>query len=854
MSRVVRIRKPTRTCFVPDCTNSLVSTPHKRFFAVPRDLEIRRRWARAARRSDAADLTSRGRWHCCEDHFKEEDYSNLMMIQLMGLTQRLNLKKGAIPSKFECQDSQLQQQHLPLRKQQIPLVEHAVEDHIIKADSPTASTQASNEGAVPMAWDIKGSDRHADFSDEHTDNNEPADADMDDTVSFSAEGHPRLKTEYCESVSQERFEDMPDFVLPDDPLAIKSEPADPLATDWPDRDVASVSETAEEPANMKCEWPEPSISVKIEPSEDEDSCAEGGLTSDRDPLVHAKSEQAPLVDTVKHEPACVAEGKTFVCMWDKTSVIRSGHPCPQCSNQSERGPFTCGECGRVFQRRVCRDVHALIHPGKPSETVCGQTFSRGIHRVKHVRAHMAARAASCEMCRTDTGTGADYSHQCECCEESLNILRGPIEGAPALPDPSMRSLSIKDMGDEDSLRCPIPKRAAGVYGASHACNICGMKHFDRKPLAAHIRRHYWETPYGCAPCLWLFPTLQDLRRHFGTRTTVNKALCVICGKRLGDVGALERHVQQHRDARLASEACSREAGSLETGPREASSRAVCLACGEEFPRSVGLDRHVRVASGETAFTCEGCGRSFADRSGLYDHYWAHLGRARLHCGGCAASFARAGGLTGHVRRHVRQTPFTCVKCGKACADQRQLAHHVLIHRGTKPFECSLCGLAFKFRSNMEAHSLSHGDQKVQCGICGMSFADGKRLAMHVRAHKTRPKRWACDKCGTKFTSSTLLDSHLQRAAANEALHKCRKCARPFCTRRALADHAEVHRGGRGEFKCQVCGLVCRGKGGLAKHTRTHEANASLGGNADGNGGHRNVRHRKRAVGLSLTHV
>ena len=57
-------------CFVSTCHNSSSKTPEKQFFCVPSDTKTRLRWAKAAERISDDYLTSKNRWHCCQDHFK----------------------------------------------------------------------------------------------------------------------------------------------------------------------------------------------------------------------------------------------------------------------------------------------------------------------------------------------------------------------------------------------------------------------------------------------------------------------------------------------------------------------------------------------------------------------------------------------------------------------------------------------------------------------------------------------------------------------------------------------------------------------------------------------------------------
>ncbi|KAJ8684134.1 hypothetical protein QAD02_019926 [Eretmocerus hayati] len=53
-------------CFVPDCTSTTRTAPHKVFVTVPRDLLKRQRWCDAVESPGKKAKKSR---YCCEDHF-----------------------------------------------------------------------------------------------------------------------------------------------------------------------------------------------------------------------------------------------------------------------------------------------------------------------------------------------------------------------------------------------------------------------------------------------------------------------------------------------------------------------------------------------------------------------------------------------------------------------------------------------------------------------------------------------------------------------------------------------------------------------------------------------------------------
>ena len=56
-------------CFVPKCQSTSTKMSSKMFLAVPRQISVRRQWAKMARRDDANTITSTAPWFCCEDHF-----------------------------------------------------------------------------------------------------------------------------------------------------------------------------------------------------------------------------------------------------------------------------------------------------------------------------------------------------------------------------------------------------------------------------------------------------------------------------------------------------------------------------------------------------------------------------------------------------------------------------------------------------------------------------------------------------------------------------------------------------------------------------------------------------------------
>ncbi|XP_063988529.1 uncharacterized protein LOC135168365 isoform X1 [Diachasmimorpha longicaudata] len=94
-----KIKTPTyKYCFVPNCKNTTIKTPHKIFVSVPKSAEIRRLWCIAAAYTGKLRLSSA----ICEDHFKlDEDLENYMEWKMTGCRKRL--REGVYPRFFSCQ-------------------------------------------------------------------------------------------------------------------------------------------------------------------------------------------------------------------------------------------------------------------------------------------------------------------------------------------------------------------------------------------------------------------------------------------------------------------------------------------------------------------------------------------------------------------------------------------------------------------------------------------------------------------------------------------------------------------------------------------------------------------------------
>ncbi|XP_044738961.1 zinc finger and SCAN domain-containing protein 12-like [Chrysoperla carnea] len=96
----------TKYCFVPECSNTSMKHPEKLFISVPR-AKIREKWFKVAKRNEKY-ISIKSTLYCCEDHFDlPNDMENYMVYKIMGSVQKVSMKKGCLPSKFDCQKSRV---------------------------------------------------------------------------------------------------------------------------------------------------------------------------------------------------------------------------------------------------------------------------------------------------------------------------------------------------------------------------------------------------------------------------------------------------------------------------------------------------------------------------------------------------------------------------------------------------------------------------------------------------------------------------------------------------------------------------------------------------------------------------
>ncbi|XP_053567748.1 oocyte zinc finger protein XlCOF7.1-like isoform X2 [Bombina bombina] len=141
---------------------------------------------------------------------------------------------------------------------------------------------------------------------------------------------------------------------------------------------------------------------------------------------------------------------------------------------------------------------------------------------------------------------------------------------------------------------------------------------------------------------------------------------------------------------------------------------VCSVCGKCFTKKSYLIYHLKIHTGEKAFSCSDCGKCFTQKSHLIRHQKFHSGVKAFSCFECGKCFILNSDLIRHEKIHTGEKGFSCSVCGKCFTMKSSLIRHQKIHTGEKEFSCFECGKCFILKSDLSRHQKIHikGNQSV----------------------------------------------------------------------------------------------------------------------------------------------
>ncbi|XP_033832626.1 histone-lysine N-methyltransferase MECOM isoform X6 [Periophthalmus magnuspinnatus] len=223
---------------------------------------------------------------------------------------------------------------------------------------------------------------------------------------------------------------------------------------------------------------------------------------------------------------------------------------------------------------------------------------------------------------------------------------------------------------------------------------------------------------------------------------------------------------------------------------------------------------------ERQYRCEDCDQHFESRSQLLDHQ-------KQPCGMPPVSFLNPGGDNDLKAQepedlrplHLSQGFHECKECDQAFPDIQSLEAHILSHSEEREYKCDQCPKAFNWKSNLIRHQMSHDSGKhYECENCSKVFTDPSNLQRHIRSQHVGARAHACSECGKTFATSSGLKQH-KHIHSSVKPFMCEVCHKSYTQFSNLCRHKRMHADCRTQIKCKDCGQMFSTTSSLNKHRR-----------------------------------
>lgn len=187
----------------------------------------------------------------------------------------------------------------------------------------------------------------------------------------------------------------------------------------------------------------------------------------------------------------------------------------------------------------------------------------------------------------------------------------------------------------------------------------------------------------------------------------------------------------------------------------------------------------------------------------------------------------------HNRRRLvgkARKKYPCPRCGKTVLSSQALRNHIaFVHDKVKCFTCTICSREFARKCHLQAHLLSHSDEKTfKCEYCSKQF----KSPMGWKNHESfcmarddiiptqRPSQLKCFHCPKKFTNSRQRDVHNKAVHDNKPKqwYDCEECGKALRSVLALESHRKNIHAVIKEFFCETCGKGYGTNEGLQGHS------------------------------------
>uniref|UniRef100_A0A8C4GE55 MDS1 and EVI1 complex locus n=1 Tax=Dicentrarchus labrax TaxID=13489 RepID=A0A8C4GE55_DICLA len=221
---------------------------------------------------------------------------------------------------------------------------------------------------------------------------------------------------------------------------------------------------------------------------------------------------------------------------------------------------------------------------------------------------------------------------------------------------------------------------------------------------------------------------------------------------------------------------------------------------------------------ERQYRCEDCDQHFESRNQLLDHQ-------KQPCGMPPSSFLNPDSdLKAQEPQDLRPLHMShglheCKECDQVFPDVQSLEAHTLSHSEEREYKCDQCPKAFNWKSNLIRHQMSHDNGKhYECENCSKVFTDPSNLQRHIRSQHVGARAHACSDCGKTFATSSGLKQH-KHIHSSVKPFMCEVCHKSYTQFSNLCRHKRMHADCRTQIKCKDCGQMFSTTSSLNKHRR-----------------------------------
>uniref|UniRef100_A0A673XQ83 MDS1 and EVI1 complex locus n=1 Tax=Salmo trutta TaxID=8032 RepID=A0A673XQ83_SALTR len=222
---------------------------------------------------------------------------------------------------------------------------------------------------------------------------------------------------------------------------------------------------------------------------------------------------------------------------------------------------------------------------------------------------------------------------------------------------------------------------------------------------------------------------------------------------------------------------------------------------------------------ERQYRCEDCDQLFESVSELLDHQKVPCGTPTSGPEGLEPHDLHLSHSLSHDG-HDHDGPQECKECDQVFPDLQSLEAHSLSHSEEREYKCDQCPKAFNWKSNLIRHQMSHDSGKhYECENCTKQvFTDPSNLQRHIRSQHVGARAHACPDCGKTFATSSGLKQH-KHIHSSVKPFICEVCHKSYTQFSNLCRHKRMHADCRTQIKCKDCGQMFSTTSSLNKHRR-----------------------------------